>query len=155
MKAQPGWSCGRRPVTGRHGLDHRHRLPGQDAFVALALVDVEQAKVGRNEGPDAERHHVTRNEVRDGHPTRLAVPPNLGLLSNLSPERRHGLFCPVFVEEAEADAEEDDHGDDDGVGATAGEPRHERRPKQKEQDRVPDLAEEDRRCPNPMHGERV
>ena len=155
MKAQPGWSCGTRPVTGRHGLDYGHGLPGQDAFVALALVDAEQAEVGRNERSDAERHHVTRDEVCHGHPTRLAVSPNLCLLSDLSPERSHGPFCPVLVEESEADAEQDDHGDDHGIGASAGQSRHERRPEQKEQDRVPNLAKKDGRRTHAMNGERI
>ena len=145
----------RLPRRRRHGLDDRHRLPGQDALVALALVDVEQTQVGRNQGSDAERHHVARHEVRDGNPTCLAVPPNLCLLSDLSPKRSHGYFRPVFVEEPEADAEEDDHGDDDRIGASAGEPRHERRPEQKEQDRVPNLAKEDRRRTHTMNGQRI
>ena len=155
MKAQPGWSCATLPRDGRHGLDHGHRLPGQNALVALALVDAEQAEVGRNESPDAQRHHVARYEVCDGHPARLAIPPNLCLLSDLSPKRGHGHFGPVLVEEAQADAEEDDHGDDHGIGAAAGQPRHERRPEQEEQDRVPNLAKKDGGCTHAMNGERI
>ena len=47
------------------------------------------------------------------------------------------------------DAEGDDHGDDHRVGAAAGQPRHQRRPEQEDQDRVPDLTEEDGGGPAP------
>ena len=144
MKAHPGWSCCHPPGSSCNGFHHGHRFSGQDALVALALVDVEQTHVGRNQSSDAEYHHVTRYEVCDGDPTCLAIPPNLCLLANLSPKRSHGSFCPIFVEESEADAEEHNHGDDHGIGASAGEPRHERRPEQKDQDRVPNLAKKDR-----------
>ena len=146
---------GARPSDGLHGLDHRHRLPGQDAFVALELVDLEQAQVGRHDGPDAQCHHVTRHEFRDRYPARPAIPPDLGLMSNLSPKGRHGQLRPVFVEETQADAESDDHGDDHGIGAASGESRHQRRREQKDQDRVPELTEEDRCRTNPMRTECV
>ena len=78
------------------GIDSPVRMPSSHS----QLVDAEQAEVGRNERADAERHHVARHEVCDGDPARLAVPPDLGLLSDLGPERGHGHLRPVLVEEA-------------------------------------------------------
>ena len=140
------------PGDGRDGLDHRHRLAGEHAFVALALVDVKQTQVGRHQGPDAKRHHVAWHQIRHGHPS-PPVPADLGLLPDLGPKGRHRELRPVFVEEAEADAEGDDDGDDHRVGATAGEPRNQRRAEQEDQDWVPNLAKENRSGMHTVHGE--
>ena len=59
------------------------------------------------------------------------------------------------LKKPETDAEGDDHGDDHRIGAAAGQPRHQRRPEQQDQDRVPDLAKEDGGCTDTMNGERI
>ena len=143
MKAHPGWSCAWRPVTGATdlatGIDSPVRTPSSHSSSSTS----QQAEVGRHEGADAERHHVTGHEVRHRDPARPPVPSDLGLLSDLGAEGRHRHLRPVLVEETQTDAEGDDHGDDHRVGAAPGQPRHQRRPEQKDQDRVSDLAEED------------
>ena len=155
MKAHPGWSSGWRPVTGAADLATGIDSPVSTPFVALELVDLQQAEVGRNEVADAERHHVAGHEVRHRDPARPSVPANLGLLSDLGAERGHRHLRPVLVEEAQSDAEGDDHGDDHRVRAAAGQPRHQRRPEQEDQDRVADLAEEDSGGAHPVRAERV
>ena len=155
MKAHPGWSSAWWSVTGCHRLGHRHRLAGQHAFVALELVDLQQAEVGRHESADAKRYHVAGHEVRHRDPGRPSVPQDLGLVSDLAAEGGHRHLRPVLVEEAQTDAEGDDHRDDHRIGAATGQPRHQRRPEQEDQDRVPDLTEEDGGGTHPMRTERV
>ena len=140
---------------GCHGFGHRHRLSGQHAFVALELVDLQQAEVGWHEGADAKRYHVAGHEVSHRNPGHPSVPEGLGLVSDLAAEGGHRHFGPILVEEAQTDAEGDDHRNDHRVRAATGQPGHQRRPEQKNQDRVPDLAEEDGAGTHLMRTERV
>ena len=136
-------------------LGYRHRLSGQHPFVALEFFDGQQAQVGRHQGPDTQRHHVARHQVRDRNPARASVPQHLGLVADVASQSFHGHLGPVLVEEPQADAEGDDHHDDDGVGATAGQRRHQGRGEQHDQDRVADLTEQHHAGTHPMGGECV
>ncbi len=64
-------------------------------------------------------------------------------MSDLAAEGGHRHFGPILVEEAQTDAEGDDHRNDHRVRAATGQAGHQRRSKQKNEDRVPDLAKED------------
>jgi hypothetical protein len=74
---------------------------------------------------------------------------------DLAAEGGHRYLRPVLVEEAQTDAEGDDHRDNHRVSATTGQPRHQRCPEQKNQDRVSDLSEKDGGGMHPMGSERV
>ena len=125
-------------------LGDRHRLSGQHPFVALEFFDGQQAQIGRHQSPDTQRHHVAGHQVRDRNPARASVPQHLGFVADLASQGFHGHLGPVLVEEPQADAEGDDHHDDHGVGATAGQRRHQGRAEQHHQDRVADLTEQHR-----------
>ena len=49
------------------GMDSPVRMPSSHSHSSA----VSKAKVGRNEGPDPQRHHVTGYQLRDRHTTGL------------------------------------------------------------------------------------
>ena len=88
--------------VGRLGRDLR--LAGQHGLVALELVDLEQAQVGRDDVADAQMHDVARHDLGDVDLGRLPVAIDEGEVADLRVQRLDGLLRAVLVEEAQADA---------------------------------------------------
>src|SRR5581483_1277996 len=80
------------------------RLAGQQRLVALELVNIDQAQVGRNHVPYAQVHEVTRHDLGHVHLRRLPVTIDDGQVADLRVQRLDRLFRAELVEEAQPDA---------------------------------------------------
>jgi len=142
-------------VTGCHGLGHRHRLSGQHAFVALELVDLQQTEVGWHDATDAKRYHVAWHEVGHRNPDRPSVPEDLGLVSDLAAERGHRHLGRYSLKKPRPTLRATMTAMITAFRPATGQSRHQCRPEKKDQDRVPDLAEEDGGSTHTVRTERV
>ncbi len=99
-------------VEGIGVLGNRERLAGEGRFVAMEVVDVEEAEIGRHAVAGLEQDHVAGNELRGGHAKLASSATHDGLGGDHATEGFDGLFRPAFLDEAD-DRVDQDHAEDD------------------------------------------
>ena len=142
----------------RHRLDvllRRRRLAGEDGLVALQSLRLEQAQVGGHHVADADADDVARYELGHVDDVSGPLPQRDDRVPELRVQRVDSARGAVLAHEPEPDTEPADQEDDDRVRPLAEERRRDRRSEEQEQERVPQLADEDGDRPGAVAAQRV
>lgn len=75
----------------------RHRLPGEDSFVAFETAGFQQPQVGRHHIAQRQLHHITWDQLGDVDAHCAAITERDSLVADLGMQRRNGTLRAVLV----------------------------------------------------------
>ena len=126
----------------RRSFLHREGLAGEDRLIHEEVVRLKHHPVGRDEAPRGKQDHVARSYLCCGDHRWLSVAQHVRLDGDARAKLLHRVPGPVFLHETQQRAAED-HREDDGRVQPL--PQHERDRRGEDQDedeRTPELVEE-------------